>query len=109
MKKKPLTKTPVGRITIALRKIWMWSPERREVMKRAGKHCEECGTECVETIKQQQKTGKPRLEIHHVEPCDMTALAKMVHAKMFPGSDKLDCLCQDCHKEAEAILRRESP
>jgi len=109
IKKKPAKKksTPVGRITNALRRIWLWSPERAEVVKRAGKYCEECGVEGVFNRKDADKTGKPRLEIHHVEPCDMTQLAKMIHKRMFPGADKLDCLCVDCHRKADAIIQRE--
>jgi len=107
-KKKPLTATPVGRITAMLRKIWMWSPERAAIMKRGAKHCEECGCEGVQTKKQEEATGKARLEIHHIVPCDMTELAKLIHKRMFPGNDNLDCLCIPCHKKADEIISREA-
>ena len=108
-KRKPLTATPVGRITAMLRKIWMWSPERAAAMRKAPrKICEECGCEGVETKIQEEKTGKPRLEIHHAEPCDMTELAKLIHRRMFPGADKLDRLCQRCHIEVESILKQDT-
>ena len=97
----------VSTITAALRKIWMYSSQRRAIIKRANGCCEECGIEGVFNRKDADKTGKPRLEIHHVEPCDMTQLAKMVHKRMFPGADKLDCLCVDCHRKADAIIQRE--
>lgn len=105
--KTPLTTTPIGRITAMLRKIWMWSPERAAAMKRGAKHCEECGCEGVPTKKDAEKTGKKRLEVHHVIPCDMTELAKLIHKRMFPGVENLDCLCTDCHKVADEVLNRE--
>jgi len=105
-KKKPLTATPVGRITAMLRKVWMWSPERAAVMKRAAKHCEECGCSGVATKKEQEKKGGARLEVHHVVPCDMTELAKYIHKRMFPGADNLNCLCQECHLSADEEIRR---
>jgi len=102
-KKKPLTATPVYRITAALRRIWMWSPERAAIVKRADKHCEECSCECATTKKQEEKTGKPLLEIHHVIPCDLTELAKLVHRRLFPG--EYLGLCQSCHVEAEEQIK----
>lgn len=106
-RKKPLTKTPVARITSALRLIWTYSPEKREIMKRANGHCEECGEPGAKTKKEQEKKGGKRLEVHHLEPCDLTKLAKKIHAVMFPGPGKLTALCQECHLEADEILRRE--
>jgi 5-methylcytosine-specific restriction endonuclease McrA len=86
-KKKAATKTPVSRITSALRRCWAWSPERRHVVKRANGHCEECGSKA------------DKLEVHHVEPCDMTKLAKKVHAIMFPPPNALNAICVDCHNK----------
>lgn len=106
-RKKSATTTPVARITNMLRRIWLWSPERTAVVKRAGGKCEECECELSKTAKEFEKTGNPRLEIHHVEPVDMTELAKLIHRRLFPGADGLDCLCRSCHGEAEAIAKRE--
>ena len=91
-KKKPLTATRVSTITNALRRIWLWSPERRAALKRAGIGkacaCEECGITVGEGAK---------LEVHHVDPCDMTKLAKKVREKMF--NTEFDVLCQECHRD----------
>ena len=106
-KVKKKRKTPVSRITAALRKIWMWSPERAEIMKRSNGECEECGCGCAKTRKKQEETGLPLLEIHHPNRCNMTEMAKVIHAKMFPGADKLDALCQNCHRKADEVLKRE--
>jgi hypothetical protein len=100
--------TPVGRISSALRKIWMWSPERAVVMKRAAGICEECGCTCGKTKKQAEAKKLSLMEIHHVEQCNMTKMAKEIHAKMFPGEDKLDALCQTCHVKADEILNKEN-
>jgi hypothetical protein len=106
-KKKPRTKTQVSTIASAIRRIWQWSPEKAAIVKRANKHCEECGEPVSNTKKQQEKKSGKRLEIHHLEPVKMTDLAKMIHARLFPGADKLLGLCQDCHKEADAVINRE--
>jgi len=107
-KKAKPRKDKVSTITSALRRIWLYSAQRQETLKRAGGICEECGTECAKSRVDAEKTGNPMIEVHHVEPCDLTKLAKLVHAAMFPGADKLDALCGSCHKEADAIIRREN-
>lgn len=106
-KRKTRTKTNVSLITNVLRRIWSWSPERAAVVKRAKGHCEECGEPVAATKKEQEKKGGRRLEIHHLEPVKMTDLAKMIHARLFPGPDKLLALCEQCHKEADAVINRE--
>ena len=106
-KRKPRTKTQVSLIANMLRKIWSWSPERSAVVKRANKHCEECGVPVASTKKEQEKKGGRRLEIHHIDPVNMTELAKLIHKRLFPGADKLLGLCQKCHKEADEVIKRE--
>jgi hypothetical protein len=107
VKRKPRTKTQVSTIASAIRRIWQWSPEKAEIVKRANKHCEECGEPVSNTKKQQEKKGGKRLEVHHMEQCEMTKLAKMIHSKLFPGPDKLLGLCEQCHREADVVINRE--
>ena len=73
-------------------------------MKRANGKCEECGDMCSKTKTEQVKKGGKRLEVHHTEPCDMTALAKTIHNRLF--GCELDVLCQECHAIAEENIQR---
>lgn len=78
-------------ITSAVRRIWSWSPLRREALKRAkiGKliHCEECGAQ----------TDKP--EVHHENQAEVYMMAKLMAAKLFPPLEDLTVCCDSCHKE----------
>jgi predicted HNH restriction endonuclease len=93
--KKPKTKTAIGTITNQLRKIWLWSPERRAALRRAGIGkkcaCEECGKTVEEGAK---------LEVHHVTPCSLTKEAKRIHERLF--NSEFDVLCHDCHQTTHA-------
>lgn len=85
-------------ITSAVRRIWSWSPLRREALKRAktGKviHCEECG----------EPTDKP--EVHHENQAEVHTMAKDMAAKLFPPIEELTVCCPECHLEKH---RREKP
>ena len=78
-------------ITSAVRRIWSWSPLRREALKRAkmGKviHCEECG----------EITDKP--EVHHNSQADVYVMAKVMADKLFPPLEELTVCCPECHLE----------
>ena len=81
---------PVAVITSALRKVWLWSPLRREALKIANNCCEECGA---------AKKDGAKLEVHHTIPCDLTKEAKRIAEKLFPPVETLDVLCHNCHQE----------
>lgn len=78
-------------ITAAIRRIWAWSPLRREALKRAkvGKDicCEECG----------DITDKP--EVHHDSEVVLHSMSKEIAAKLFPDVDQLTVVCKSCHLE----------
>ena len=95
MAKKPRKYNAAALITSAVRRIWSWSPLRREALNRAkvgkGKtayyNCEECG----------QSTDKP--EVHHENQADVYLMAKAMAQKLFPSVEELTVCCDACHKE----------
>ena len=99
-KKKPPTSTVVL-IASALRKVWGWSAQRKAVVTRAKGCCEECGI----AFKTSKHGEGARCEIHHLQPVNMTKLAKQIDKVLFPGEEYLTALCTSCHKEAERQIK----
>ena len=91
---------PHAKIRGALRKIWLWSPQRRAALKRAKWNgtrfyrCQECHL----------PTEKP--EVDHVVPVGKTPGAKgaldaswdFLIARLFVHEDGLRVLCRPCHQ-----------
>ena len=85
-------------ITSAIRKIWLYSPQRRDAVKackvRVGRRvfieCEAC----------HQLFEAKQIQVHHVEPVGsiFSITLQEVIDKMF--TDNLKVLCKGCHKEA---------
>jgi len=60
-KKKP--KNIRSMVTVAIRRLWLHSPQRREALKSSGYCCSKCG------IKQSQAKGKEvKMQVHHDPP-----------------------------------------
>ena len=82
-----------SKIRNALRKLWLYSPERREALKRAKIFtktwkCEKCNT----------LTDKP--DVDHIVPVGSYKDGwDGVIERMFVGADGLQVLCKKCHKE----------
>jgi len=85
-------------ITSAIRKIWLWSPQRRNIITackvRVGRRvfieCEAC-----------HKLFEPnQIQVHHIESVGsiFSITLQEVIDKMF--TDNLKVLCKSCHKEA---------
>lgn len=94
IKKKRKPASSVALLTSAMRRVWSWSPVRKEALKRAGYnsaakggHCEECGDQC----------DKP--EVHHNNQCHLYTLAKQVAEKLFPPVEELTVVCKSCHAQ----------
>jgi len=92
MAKKPVVATkkkkkfnPVALITSAIRRIWAWSPLKREAIKRAKGCCEECGVKA------------DKLEVHHENQIHLYSMSKAVAEKLFPPLDELTVVCLECH------------
>lgn len=92
-------------IRSALRKIWLWSPERREAKARARVsrgvyRCEMC------------HQLFPKIEIDHMRPLGSTPGSRNATIdttwdglieRLFCPADMLRALCKDCHKKAKPI------
>jgi len=86
-KKKKAVPSAAARITSAIRRIWAWSPLRREALRRAKGQCEECGA------------FEPKLEVHHENQIYLHTMSKAIVEKLFPPLDELTCVCKTCHLE----------
>ncbi len=106
---------PVGsrRMTIphlklrnAARRLWLYSPERREAKRRAKAgagywRCEKCGA------------IRDKVEINHRWPCGPTPGSRKANgatwdgffARLFCPSDGLEIVCHECHLEITANQR----
>ncbi len=99
--KKPRKKKTYNlrsRLTSAIRRVWLWSPMRREVLKAA----KDNGNKCAICKKYHEK-----LEVDHVKPTvklsgwdgDWTFYIDT----MFNG--EMMALCSNCHKAKTAVQR----
>ena len=88
--KKKRNFNPVAYLTSHARKAWQWSPVRKAALLD---YCEECGARAEDGAK---------LHVHHRIPADVYKMCKAVIEKLIPkNTDHLDCLCTECHKEAD--------
>jgi hypothetical protein len=97
-KKKPKTNTNRSAVRAVLRKLWMWSPERRLALKRAGNACECCG------IKESKKEGaEVKIEVHHIKGIKFWVhILDLIMEQLFCDPKDLIVLCKGCH-DAEHI------
>ena len=85
--RKPVT--PPSRIRSVLRqRIWMWSRERAEALKRDGRRCRACGS-------------KEELEVHHLDQSGIDEIIALIYRTLLCHPDRLITLCRACHLEAE--------
>ena len=87
MKSKKYNRT--GLIISALRKIWLFSPERRDAKKRdkrkGGWFCHSCGqTYAV-------------VSVDHIIPMGHFLSWDSYRTRLFCPADALQCLCKECH------------
>lgn len=86
-------------LVAAARKVWRWSPERREVKKSKG--CKKCG------IKFDEK-NKP--EIDHIEPIGKAPREfngwDDYYKRLFVPAKKMQALCHKCHVEKSRLERK---
>jgi hypothetical protein len=89
------------RITSALRRIWLWSPMRREAIKRArdnGNKCEKCS-----------KTDS-KLQIDHIVPVvPLTGFDTWdgYIERLLVDSSGLRCWCEECHSGHTLVQRKQ--
>lgn len=90
---------PHGHIRSALRKLWMWSPQRRAALKRAKWN----GTKFYRCQECHLPTEKP--EVDHKIPCGPTPGSKFGASaswdifinRLFTSEAGLRVLCKPCH------------
>ena len=85
MKKLPFT--PKSKITSAIRRVWLYSRERAQALKR-DKVCQSCGAD-------------KKLHVHHIDPIGKKAWAeieKIIRKHILVKPNKLTVLCKRCHK-----------
>lgn len=110
MKKTRTKKDPSLKYMIAAaRKIWRWTPERRQVLARAkvgkGWKCEICET--VGFVgKKTFKNGKTRkvmpVQVDHIVPIGQEPFAWLEFgswlSRLFCALTNLQCICRACHQ-----------
>jgi hypothetical protein len=82
---KPTT-TGRNKIVVVLRKLWLWSRERRVVEKRAGGRCECCGQ-------------KSKLEVHHKAGINWQRIEEVLRSELFCCPEDLIAVCPGCHSK----------
>ena len=73
----------------------MWSPERREALKRDNYTCCKCG------VKQCKAKGKEQsVVVHHKDGIHVwDKVVKLIYDEILCDVDKLETLCPECHEK----------
>jgi len=98
-----------GLIIAALRKIWLYSPERREAKKKAKRADKFLCAIC--------KTTHKTVSVDHIDPVGHFVSWDAFVSKLFCPTEGLQILCNECHgvktlyerKQREAINKKVSP
>jgi len=93
---KKLPTTPRGRVTSALRMLWLHSRERAAALKAADHRCARCG------VKESKAKGKEqKIQVHHKDGINNWKIAiDTVFKELLPTDiTKLECLCPECHEK----------
>ena len=91
MKKKPIT--PNSQITNVIRKLWLFSRERRERLRLDDSTCWTCRR------KGSKASGREvAVEVHHIEPVQMKKILEVIRRELLVGPEKLATYCKECHK-----------
>lgn len=85
-KKKRRTTTRNCDITSALRKLWLWSPERKERLRLDGSACWTC-------------KSKIKPHVHHITPINMARIIRVIREEMLVGPEKLATYCKPHHDD----------
>ena len=96
MKKKPTT--PRSKVKQALRQLSLRSRERAAALKRDNYSCVRCGAKMSKA-----KGREVKVEVHHKEGVRWEALIDHVYEMLLCPPEKLETLCEDCHKNENSI------
>jgi 5-methylcytosine-specific restriction endonuclease McrA len=82
--RKPVT--PPSRIRSILRgRVWLFSRERAEALKRDGRRCRACGS-------------KEQLEVHHLDNSGIDQIIDLIYKTLLCHHERLITLCKTCHQ-----------
>ena len=89
-----------------LRRLWMWSKERKAGEDKTGKCCAYCGKK-----KSKAKGRECRIDVHHINGINWTKILTAVREELLCDPTKLTPLCVECHlgehgkKSAKAVKK----
>ena len=90
-KKKPIT--PNSQITNVLRRLWLFSRERRERLRLDDSTCWTCKR------KGSKAAGREvAVEVHHIDPVKTARIIEVIRRELLVSPDKLMTLCKEDHK-----------
>lgn len=85
--------TPKSMIKNVLRRLWMWSRERRECIKLQENTCQKCG------IKGSARRGEEvKIEVNHKKGVNWDRINQVIYEELLVEAEHLECLCKECHK-----------
>lgn len=92
-KRKRLETTPRGKVTSAIRQLFLRSRERARALKDAQYTCAACG------IKQSVARGREvKVQVHHREGIgNWQRVIDIIYEEILCSPDRLEVLCEACH------------
>jgi hypothetical protein len=87
---------PNGAIRSAMRRLWLYSWQRKEVLKRASSGH---GKVCAKCLKTFHVKG---VEVDHINPVGYAATWNEYVLRLFCSVDGLRVVCKKCHKRITA-------
>ena len=87
-----------SKIRSALRKVWLWSPQRAEALRKAkaGRGRWLCAG-CESIVE--------KVSVDHITPCGPINDLNAFRDRLFVGATGLQCLCAPCHAGKTAADR----
>lgn len=91
------SRTPRNKIKVALRRLWLYSREHSQALKRDGYKCCKCGIK-----KSKKKDAVVKVEVHHKKgiKCWDEVIEK-IREEILCDPSELETLCVQCHREKE--------
>ena len=86
-RKLPPYRTKRSFVYAAIRKVWLYSKERQHALKAENHQCEECNS-------------KDNIHVHHKDGTSLKEVVDLIYERLLVHPDRLEVLCEDCHKEA---------
>jgi 5-methylcytosine-specific restriction endonuclease McrA len=93
--RKSPTRTPKGRIVSLLRRLWLYSPERRAAIKREDNTCEECGKKGSKA-----KGREVVIHAHHLREggINWNHIEEVIRIQLLCDPSEIAILCKYCHE-----------